>query len=355
VSTSTLVDVFDQYGNLAATLNVLQGSTVTDDRTQAVRRQASLKVADPTGALSPSSGTSLLSTGSTSGNVIKVSSYGVPLGTFVSKLSATEDSGAQRTVSLTGQDLSWLISRPQIDTAWVVGAGTSWGSVFADFIDEYQPTADLSNLANIGWPSPAITVNPGEQPWSAMATQWAPAVGYELFYGPDNKVYLSLVPDPRTQLPVATLSEGPDCIFTTVDHSFTDDSCPNVFQRDGVGPANNVVSSVALDDNPASSTYVGSGYGYVKDYRQDTLVYSQAQADNAAQCALFLGLGANQPVVLDLVPGPQTVALKVSQMVVVTRAKAGLNAARVVIDTIAHSFYPGDTTLVTGRAVAAYG
>lgn len=370
--TRPVIEVLDSYGDQLAVLDILPGSTVTDDRTQANRRSCDLKIADPNAVLAPSLSTDMLATGATSGNVIRISQGGNKLGTFVVQVSDTKDSGDQRTVELTGYDRSWLTTRLQIPVAWVVGAGTPWTQAFVDLMMAYYPlpgalgrqnlnyltiaggTPNLAGLDNLTWPTPAITLNPGDEPWTDMATQWAPAVGRELYYGPDDVCYLKPVPDPRFQNPSWQFTEGDDCHMTAVEHQFDDNAAPNVFQRDGVGPGNSVISATYADENPWSSSYIGGGYGCMLNYEQNTLIASQGQCDSAAQCAFFLGLGANEPVTITCIPNP---ALQVGQLVWVTRVPAGLGAygtAPVVMDTIVHAFYPGETTQVSGRLVRPY-
>jgi hypothetical protein len=348
------VSVLDRLGNVAATLDCLNGSKVTDDRTQGNRRSCDFQVADPAGVFSPANAGDLLAPGSTSGYIIKANTWGNPLGTFVVQTGDVKDTGSERTVEVTGLDLSWLATNVPTPSAWPVSAGTPWSWAFADFLGEYLPNLDLSGFTFLPWPSPAIVVNPGSEAWTEMATKWAPAVGMELFVGPDDVGYLVPVLDPRTQEPSWSFLEGDGCGMTAVEHSLTDDSCPNVFQRDGVGPGNLIISSAAGDDNPLSSSYIGT-YGYRLDYKQDTLIASQPQADSAAQCQLFLGLGANEPVVLTLDPTIYQRGVPLSgQMAQVTRQKAGLDLAYVVMDTIEHAFFPGETTTVTGRRVARW-
>jgi hypothetical protein len=344
--------MFDRYGNLAQTLNILQGSTFTDDRTQANRRSCDMTVADPTGALSPSNAQSLLATGATSGYTILVVAGGWQLGKLIVQVGDSKDTGATREVEITGQDESWLATRIALDSAWAVSAGTYWSWAFADLLTYWIPDADLSNFANITWPTPAIAFNPGDEPWTKMATEWAPAVGVELYQGSDAKYYLQMPPDPRTQEIDWYFTEGVNCTMTEVEHTFTDADVPNVYQRDGVGPGNSVVTFTALDDNPASSSYVGT-FGYILDYTQDTLIASQAQAQADATCALYLGLGADEPVIVTCTP-PAGWGVRSGQMIQVTRQAAGLDAAMVAVDTIVHAFFPGDTTTITGRRITGW-
>lgn len=355
MSSLLAVTVYDKLGNVAAVLECLQGSTVTDDRTQANRRQCNLQVADPYGVFSPSNAGSLLATGSTSGYIITVSTYGLALGTFIVQTGDAKDTGDTRTVTVTGVDLSWLATAYPFQSTWTVPAGQPWSWAIADLLQEYIPQLDLTGLAWVPWPTPAIALNPGDEAWTEMATDWGPALGYELYVDQNNVGQLQLVPDPRLQTPSFTFVEGQNCQMGAVEHSFTDDSCPNAFQRDGVGPGNAVVTAYAADENPNSSSWVGI-YGTRLDYEQDTLIASQAQADNAVLMQLYLGLGANEPVVLTL--DPTVYALQgvplAGQMALVTRAAAGLTDAYVVMDSIVHSFFPGDTPTVTGRRIGRW-
>lgn len=346
--------VLDQNGNTLAQLACVQGSTVTDDRTQATRHSCSLTVPDPLGILAPTSNGSALQVGSVSSNVVKVTAQRNAMGTFIVQTSDLTDSGAGRTIAITGQDRSWLVTRPPLATAWTVGVGEEWSDAIAQLILHRQPQANLTNVQRVPWPTPAIVLNPGEEPWTDLATEWAPAIGYELWWDQNDVGNLAVPPDPRLQVPDYVLTEGVDCTMTQVEPQWTDDSVPNAWQYDGVGPSNVVVTGTAEDENPASPTYVRGGYGLYLDYEQDTLIYSQPQADAAARLQLYLGLGANEPVELTLIPSAQAAGMVAGQMALVTRKAAGLSSARVVFDTIQHGFFPGDLTTVTGRVVTPW-
>jgi hypothetical protein len=387
MSTLLEVDLLDRYGQVVTTLECTQGSSVTDDRSQANRRSCDLSIVDPTGALSPANRASYFAPGTTSGFRVQARTRpsptwpgGMPLGTFVCQTGKVTDSGDNRQVQVTGMDRSWLVTAyPVGATGWAVQPGTPWSDAFAEVIQFYAPTLDLSGFTDVTWPTPPLMLNPGSEPWTEMATTWGPAVGVELWVSPDDKGYLTFVPDPRDQNAMMTsvfyadweFIEGDGCHMTQVEHSFTDDSCPNGWQRDGLGPAQNLVTATVWDENPNSSSYAGprkplgqmgylspnQAYGQRLNYSQDTLIASQPQCTSAAQCQFNLGIGQNEPVTITLDPtvyndpsGNWGIPVA-GQMGVVRRHKAGLDDAWVTFDTIHHGFFPGDTVTITGRRI----
>jgi hypothetical protein len=346
---STSVTVVNSTGTLVESLNPLQGSTVTADRTQAIRRSADLYFADPTGSLS----SDLLAPTSQSGNFLVVS-QGIggatpsALGTFAIQTSLSKDFGSDRKVEVTCQDLSWLIARQTSLTAYNVAAGEGWSFAIQALLNSFLPGLSYAEFDNVPFVTPVVVINAGNERWTAAATQWAPAIGEELYFTALNNPALTAVPDPRTQPVNWVFSEGNGCIFSESDHSFSDNNIPNDFVVDGTSPGYTPTTGRAYDANPNSLTWVGGSYGDIPSYTQNTLITTEDQAQAAANYQLFLALGSGEPVVLYTYPCPPVDA---GQMALVTRAAQGLDSAMVVIDTVKHALYPGDTTLITGRRI----
>jgi hypothetical protein len=346
---STSVLLVDEQGKVQESLHPLQSSTVTRDRTQAIRGSCDLYFADPTGSLS----SSLLAPTSESGNLIVVTQGigGVTpslLGTYAIQTSLSKDLGDDRKVEVTGQDRSWLIARQTLLAAYSVVPGQGWAYSIQQLLNTYLSGLSYALFENILFSTPSVVINAGSEPWTAAATQWAPACGAELYFTVEDTPALTTLVDPRTLTPSWTFAEGVGCQFVESDHSWSDNDIPNYFVVDGTAPGSVPVGGIAQDLNPNSPTWVGGSYGVIPDYVQNTLVTSASMAQAAANYLLYLGLGAGEPMVLYTYPVP---GVDAGQTAYVTRAAQSLNDAMMAIDTVQHALYPGDQTQITGRRI----
>lgn len=380
---SAVVTVIDTLGNLVATLDPLEGSSVAFDRAQNKRRSADLTFEDPTGALVPTTATSLLAPSHLSGHYLKVVADGTCMGTYAINGTATADTGSDRSVHVTAYDRSWLIGRSTLKAAYGVSAGTAWAAAIQALLNSVLPGLSFAAWPNPGFLAPAVVLSPGgNSPWAEAQGNWAVSIGAELYWSRglasqvlDDAPQLLTVTDPRSAARVWSFTDAAGAAGGTLTEvassmlgdtsgatlsasvSATTGGVPNYFIRDGqLGPAVAAsalpVTAAAFDSNPASPSFVGGPSGEIVDYAQNTLITSAAQAQAVASAALYLSLGAAAPISLRVVPNATSRALDVGQVGTVTRSKAGLSGAVVVIDSVHHQLGVTSATQLSGRRVA---
>jgi enamine deaminase RidA (YjgF/YER057c/UK114 family) len=148
-----------------------------------------------------------------------------------------------------------------------------------------------------------------------------------------------------------TYAEGAANIADGLRRVVSRAKAPNYIIRTGVGSGlSSPVSAVAQDADPLSPTFVGGKYGVVPDPQSSPLITTQAQAQAAANAALRVALGTVEGVTVSAVAKPDH---DVDDVIVVTRARSGLNAAKYVIDSFLFSFGAAGGLAITARSVTA--
>lgn len=360
---AVIAQVVDVYGSVVSTLEPESGSTVTVSRSSAQRRTLRLTIEDPAGILMPKSASDLLAPTSSSRHFIKVArgvaypggaTETLTLGTFAIGTPGVKDTGSQRQVSLTGSDRSVLIARNKLATSYAVSVGTYVSDAIKGLLDsvvkgraEFPPNGlDYTYVQALPYPMPSLVVNAGADPW-ATAQGWAASVGAELYVRYDDHLALVPVADPRSKSASRSYVEGSGCHMTEVDRSMADAS-PNDWVRDASGPGVTAARGQAYDDNPRSRGFIGGVYGDVQDYRQDTLLTTLAMAQAGARGARNLGLHAQDPATVVIVPDA---ALVEDDAITVTRTASGFSGDLLVIDGMTIPLSPDATESLTCRKI----
>lgn len=369
----------------ASSLSSASGTPqVSVSRSQTQRRQLSLTVQDPTGALVPTYDTDLLAPTVTSGHYVRVNvwlsyqgfaSQTFCLGTFAIASTSVTDQADQagRAVAISGADRSVLLDRETLETAWPVTAGQAWGTAFqllltsayasavAEMPRSTPPALDLSGFSYLPYATPSgISLPVADAPWSD-ATKWAPAVGAELYWSAGNsggplsdKPRLVPIADPRTFSSVATYTQGAGATVLSYGRSvIATGKVPNVYYCDADGSGIAVpVRGTAINANPRDPRSAINGV--VTTQQSSNLIGGGAQATAYAAGQMYMGLGSGEPISLLIIPD---YSLGVNQVVTVNSPADGLYSALVIIDSI---IYPltvdgGQQSLMTltGRRIYA--
>jgi hypothetical protein len=139
-------------------------------------------------------------------------------------------------------------------------------------------------------------------PWDA-AEQLTDSLGADLYFTPARIPVLRPLPTLKAT-PDATLYALADGTVTMIDSVL--ERCPNtVYVWGAPDPGTGKQSrGLAMDTNPASPTYVYSGYGRVVQIEDRPTPMSTAQAQAAAQALLQRIRGRTRTVTLQAVPDP---------------------------------------------------
>jgi hypothetical protein len=214
----------------------------------------------------------------------------VPYGTFEISKSQVKIDADQRTVEVGLIDVSDRVERYRFETPLTIASGTDLGTMINTVVTNrtgVNPGVPLVGSA-LG-AARVFGLDTGTAPWAEIQdvlssfsrTAWYDRVG-AIQVG-------SLVPDPASAYPLDSLTS------LSTDY---DTRPPNVIvargeAQDGTAP----VQAVAIDSDPSSPTYAGTGpgtspYGRVTEYFSSPLLKTVGQAQSAADTILAQNVGA---------------------------------------------------------------
>jgi hypothetical protein len=214
----------------------------------------------------------------------------VPYGTFEVASARTRIEANQRVVDVGLIDISDNVERYRFETALTVASGTDLGTMINTVVTNrtgFNPGVDLVGAA-LG-AARVFGLDTATAPWgeildvlnSFSRTAWYDRVG-QIQVG-------NLTPDPGDAYPLDQLTS------LSADY---DTRPPNVIvargeAQDGTTP----VQAVAVDSDPSSPTYAGTGpgtspYGRVTEFYSSPLLKTVAQAQSAANTILAQNVGA---------------------------------------------------------------
>jgi hypothetical protein len=223
---AVLCEIVDSTGTyVVQTLDVVGGS-VSVDATRDVRRQCSLEVQDPTGAIIPNTVNDYLQP--YSGYYVRLS-RGIswpdgtqelfPLGTFAPYAPQIKDTDDSLSISLTGYDRSKLISRTRWTVPYAIAGGTNTATAIHDLIDSRMPGLRYS-LQPTGASVPVTTLGLAvdNDPWKD-AVAIANADGMELFFDAHDICVLRDIPDYTTGVVASHFMADENCTVLEFDRT----------------------------------------------------------------------------------------------------------------------------------------
>lgn len=256
----------------------------------------------------------------------------VPYGTYEISSAKTSTSAGQRVVDVGLIDVSDNVERYRFENPLTIVSGTDLGTMINTVVTNrtgVNPGVSLTG-AVLG-ADRVLGLDAGTAPWSEILdildsfsrTAWYDRVGH-IQVG-------TLVPDPLSAYPLDRLTS------LSADY---DTRPPNVIvargeAQDGTAP----VQAVAIDDDPSSPTYAGTGpgtspYGRVTYFFSSPLLLTVGQAQSAANTILSQNVGAGATYTLVRPYDPT-----ISAGDVVSVAGAALSVDAVTVDLA------GDTSL----------
>src|SRR6266705_2142497 len=223
----------DGDGNVLSQQFGIEDGDVTLDRTAATRRSCSLKVTpfgaagmitDP--ALLEQLAETLIPDADTDafapyGNKIRLwyrvevpgyvhplygdNLYAFELGVFRLSTVDISDDGTP-TLAITGYDDSKYISKNKTSIPWIVAAGSNYGDAIIALCQNRLPSLQ-ANPHTIIQTTPQIIVDAESDPWQTV-TDWAAAIGCEVFIDRFGLLTVQDAPDPLTDPVVWTYDDG---------------------------------------------------------------------------------------------------------------------------------------------------
>jgi hypothetical protein len=214
----------------------------------------------------------------------------VPYGTYEIASARSRIEADQRVVDVGLIDISDNVERYRFETALTVASGTDLGAMINTVVTNrtgFNPGVTLVGAA-LG-AARVFGLDPATAPWSELLdvlssfsrTAWYDRVG--------RIQVATLAPDPATAYPLD--------LMTSLSADY-DTRPPNVIvargeAQDGTAP----VQAVAIDSDPSSPTYAGTGpgtspYGRVTEFFSSPLLKTVPQAQAAANTILAQNVGA---------------------------------------------------------------
>lgn len=214
----------------------------------------------------------------------------VPYGMYEISSSSTRVEADQRVVDVGLIDLSDRVERYRFETALNIPGGTDLATMINTVVT--NRTGFNPGVTTVGSAIAVARVfglDPSTAPWSEILdvlngfsrTAWYDRVG-RITLG-------SITPDPATAYPLDNLTS------LSADY---DTRPPNVIVARGEAPDGTApVQAVAVDSDPSSPTYAGTGpgtspYGRVTQFFSSPLIKTLAQAQAAANTILSQNIGA---------------------------------------------------------------
>ncbi|HET6874853.1 MAG TPA: hypothetical protein VFH70_08750, partial [Acidimicrobiales bacterium] len=150
--------------------------------------------------------------------------YRWQLGLFRLSSADVQDDGVP-SLRIEGYDRSRTISRNKLVDPWIVLAGTNWGDAIVALVQDRDPTAPARAHLVSEVTAGDVIVDPEQDPWEVV-TEWAKAIGCEVFF--DNEGYLVIreEPDLATSPIVWEYSDGTvgaNAVILGVGRTMTDE------------------------------------------------------------------------------------------------------------------------------------
>jgi hypothetical protein len=250
----------------------------------------------------------------------------VGLGWFGIEDADITDDGAGAGTRVAALDRADRISKAKFEDVFQLASGTPFTTgireiveavwVECPFMDGFDSVSSISIGRN-------ITAQPGDDPWE-FCQGLAVALGMSLFFDGDGVLTLRRYAE---QGVVANLTEGSDGVLLTAARQWSRTNAFNRVIATGESTETAVYRGVATDDNPLSPTYYYGPFGKCPRFYSSPDIYSDAQAQDAADAILAQEIGAASTVSFGLVPNP---ALEPEDTVRVTRGSVGVDENHVI-------------------------
>jgi hypothetical protein len=272
-----------------------------------------------------------------------------PLGTFGFNDVTVEDQADGVTVSIEGFDRSENVRRASWTDPYKISSATMLDTAVEVLLKNRWPQCpDLVALTAVSSVGAAVVTDYGESsdPW-ADATELCSSQGLLLYFDPLGVPTIAEPPDPSTDQPSATYTEGDGGVLLSATRQLTVQELRNGCIVTGEGTSLvKPVRSDAWDVDEASPTYYLGPFGKRPSFYSSPLITTTAKAASVATKRLRLQLGTQEAMSWTAVPNPAHEAFDVVQ---VTRQRAGVNAVY-VLDSFSIGLSPSDTMQAQARA-----
>lgn len=270
----------------------------------------------------------------------------VQLGRFLINEVQIHDTPDGQTLEIAGADLSRKIDRNVWDRTVVVPEGTLTTEAIKMLARDRFPGVVLNFITtNDIVPRMFFGEQDQNSPWDDM-TKLAVGIGCELFFDAFGILTLRKTPDPTTDDSQWEFTDVSTPTMTELNRRVSDDNTFNYIIVSGESTYNvTPVRGYALDDDPASPTYVLGPYGVNTLRIVSQSVTNMSQAFEAASAYLRKFKGATEQVDISAVT---MAALEPSDIVTITRGRSKV-AGRFIADQLYMGLGATDLMTMTAR------
>jgi len=318
---------------------------VTSDREANIRTRGTVTFADELNDLTPAEASDLLAPYGTEWIAYRGivhpdgSKEYMPLGTLIIVGSQISDTGDGLAIRLEGQDRSRKVARSRFTHPYVVQSGTPGDIAIMGIIESQTPGYEF-DMGGEEFETPLLTFDVGDDPWKACQ-KVVDSCGCELYFSRSGVVTMRKIPVPELDSVVWNFEEGGNCTLLNVQRDMkvgdNDGLYNHVIVTGEPVEQQAAVRAEALDDNPASPTYVNGPFGDVPKFYTSKFIKTVEQAQAAADSMLNESLGRYETITFNAVPNT---ALDLGDVFTISRGMSKLEDVAGVIDLITWPLVP---------------
>lgn len=260
----------------------------------------------------------------------------VPLGYFRIE-TVEQDDAPNSPIRITGRDRMAAIIEARMLQPRTFAAGTSFGEIILNLVGEIYPYIDYLidfDLSNATLRE-AATVDENRY---EFLRDIATSRGRIMYFDRTGTFCITTAPD--ATMPVWTVDAGPMGVLVNARRQLSRSGVYNAVVAQGtendISAGDPPPRGVALDTDTSSATYFYGPYGQVPRYYASPLLYTDAQAQSAAESILAQVTGLPYAVDLSFVPNP---ALDPLDPVQIQIGEEGVVSSSIV-EIIASSEFP---------------
>lgn len=272
----------------------------------------------------------------------------VPLGVFRIVDVTVDDGGADITVTVDGDDRSYLIARNGWDKTYTIPAGTNAVTAIKAMAQDRYPAiefADDIDPSTFALPAAYYGIETDGNPWADIQAL-ADSAGMRVWFNANGELTIKNIVATSDVDPIQAVSEASGNLIRTT-RSLGTREVANRVTVIGENSTIGAVRATATDTLSGSPTNISGSFGVSSKTVRSSLVGSQAQALAAAVKEIEDSRGGAETVNWQMVPDPSIEPGDVIQ--------ANLPSQRltknVLVDSVVIPFNPTGLMDLTGRSI----
>lgn len=271
-----------------------------------------------------------------------------PLGVFpMTNVDINQDASGVE-LAITGMDRSLRISRNRWMEPYQIAAETNVADALTALLQDRWTDIPLKfSTTTATTTATTLGLDSENDPWTD-AVAIAEAAGLDLFFNADGECVLRAIPDYSVAASVEKYNEDEEAMLLTTSRSLSADGVYNAVVVTAEGTSTDIpYRSTAIDEDPASPTYVYGPFGFSPTFVSTPLVNSQAAADAYAAAELNRMKGTDEAIQWTQIVDP---TLDAGDVVAVVNVASKL-ARAIVLDRLTIPLAPDTPMNAQGRTI----